>query len=633
MAVSIKITIAQNSQSIVNNTSNVTVKVIASWTYGSYNNNSKPGWVKIDGTTYNFTSNFNTGNTTTGSKTLYTKTLNIAHNSVGEKTLACSASFTTGVSSGTVTASASKALTDIPRAATIDSAPNFNDEANPTITYSNPAGSAVETLEACISLDGSADDIAYRDISKTGSSYTFNLTAAERKVLRQATQGSNSRTVRFYVATTIGGTTYRKSIPKTFTIVNGEPTLSPTVKDTGSSSVVLTGDAENKVIKGFNNMSVAANATAKKEATIKSYKISCGGKSISTASGSLGYVESGTFTFTVTDSRENTVTKTVSKTLINYVDLTCNLSVTTPTADGETTLTVKGNYFNGSFGAVDNTLTIQYRDKLNDGAYGEWQDLTPTLSGNTYKVTAKLTGLDYLSTHTFQARAIDKITSIASVEKKVKTTPVFDWGEEDFNFNVDIRSQENHVFKNGGVGIRGTTTDGAEIQALQPCNSNNNLALGYGGYTNALGATNVYGNEVKLISNGSVTVNGRAIAENKVLWDGAYFMTAGHDIPLTEAVSAQANGIVLVFSYYTDGAAQNQNFHTFFVPKESVSLHNGNGYSFFLTTSTMNIVSCKYLYIYNDHIIGHENNNATGAGNSGITFTNNRFVLRHVIGV
>lgn len=113
MAVSIDITITQNSQNKTNNTSNVTVKVAAKWTYTSYNLNKQSGSCTINGTKYTFTSAFNTGKTTSGSGTIYTKTLDIKHNSDGKKTLSVSASYVSGVSSGTVTDSASKTLTTI----------------------------------------------------------------------------------------------------------------------------------------------------------------------------------------------------------------------------------------------------------------------------------------------------------------------------------------------------------------------------------------------------------------------------------------------------------------------------------------------------------------------------------------
>lgn len=120
MAVSLSISITQNSQSVTNNTSNVTVVLTAHWTQGSYNQYQKPGWLKIDGTTYDFTHNFNWNATTTGSEELFRKTVDVSHSTDGSKTLTCSASYTTGVSSGTVTTSASKTLTTIARESTIE---------------------------------------------------------------------------------------------------------------------------------------------------------------------------------------------------------------------------------------------------------------------------------------------------------------------------------------------------------------------------------------------------------------------------------------------------------------------------------------------------------------------------------
>lgn len=118
LAVSIRIDIKQNSQSVPNNTSAVTVNVVANWTNGSHNHTGKcTGTLTIDGTSYSFTGlNFNTQETTTGSEVIMTKTVTVGHNDDGTRTLICSASFATGISSGTVTASASKVLTTIPRA-------------------------------------------------------------------------------------------------------------------------------------------------------------------------------------------------------------------------------------------------------------------------------------------------------------------------------------------------------------------------------------------------------------------------------------------------------------------------------------------------------------------------------------
>lgn len=120
---------------------------------------------------------------------------------------------------------------------------------------------------------------------------------------------------------------------------------------------------------------------------------------------------------------------------------------------------------------------------------------------------------------------------------------------------------------------------------------------------------------------------------NKVLWSGGRYMTEGHTCNLSENVSAQENGIVLVFSAYVDGSAEDYDFHTAFVPKKLVDLQSGKGFTFNMANSTYEYLGSKYLYISNDRIVGHANNDETGNGNAGVTYTNNHWVLRYVLGV
>lgn len=397
------------------------------------------------------------GTTTVGiaagaTRTLISGNKTITHNADGSRTFSYSFSQEfnitySGTPVKTKTGSGTGTLNTIPRQATVTKAPNFNDEENPTITYSNPAGTAVTTLQACIaSKDGTTIYVPYRDISKTGTSYTFNLTTAERNALRNATPNNNTLAVKFYIQTVIGGNTLRSSLEKTLTIINNKPTLNPVVKDAGTVSTVLTGDV-NKIIKGHNYISVSSGGAALKGATIKSQKITCGEEVINAGSGSFTNVDTASFVFTITDSRENTTTQTINKTLIPYVKLTCNLNATA-TVDGKITLNVKGNYFNGSFGATANTLSIQYRYKENGGTYGSWINATATLSNNTYTANATITGLDYRKTYIVQAKAADKIYNLTTNEKRVKAIPVFDWGENDFQFNVPAYDKDGGLLGN-----------------------------------------------------------------------------------------------------------------------------------------------------------------------------------------
>ena len=82
--------------------------------------------------------------------TVASGTLTLSHDSVGNKSFSASVRTAVYYSSVNCTGSGSWSLDTIPRQANLTSAPEFNDEQNPTIYYSNPAGNNVDTLMACI---------------------------------------------------------------------------------------------------------------------------------------------------------------------------------------------------------------------------------------------------------------------------------------------------------------------------------------------------------------------------------------------------------------------------------------------------------------------------------------------------
>lgn len=445
---------SRTSYSIENNTSTISwsLQLIAT-SYGAINSAPAKAWnVNVSGVTYSGTMSVNIGNNTT--KTLASGSTTIYHNADGTRTFSYSFSQTFNITFsgnyiGTVSGSSSGTLDTIPRYATITSAPDsFNDETtNLAISFNNPGNF---DLQLKIEAGGDSSLIVRDKVTKT-SPYTFVLTEAEKNKLRQKCT-SNTLLVRFTVATYINGTVTNWSyVDKTMNLVNCTPTLNPTVVDVGTVSTTLTGDP-NKLIMHYNIARVAFNATALKEGSISSMKVTCGNAS-RFSDGDMGYIESGTFVFSVTDNRGNTASKTITKTIIDYVPLTCNLNVDSDLIDGATAnmkLNVFGNYFNGSFGAVTNSLSIKYRYKLNDGSYPTDDDgnyvwttvsATPTKSNGKYSVQEVLTGLSYQNTYTFQVKVEDAVyhdSGAKTSEQVVKIVPTFDWSENDFNFNVPV---------------------------------------------------------------------------------------------------------------------------------------------------------------------------------------------------
>ena len=353
-----------------------------------------------------------------------------------------------------VSGSETVTLDTIPRQAVLTSAADFNDEQNPAITYTNPLGAAAPSLQAGISLtQNSSDVIAYHDVDKTDGTDTIDLTEAERNTLRAAVTEGNTRTVWIYLRTRIGETYYYSPLSKTLTIKNPNPTLNPTITDSNSTTVALTGDSS-KLVKYYSNAAITIGASAVKQATIASKRVTCGSKRL-TADGTINAVESKTFVFSATDSRGNTTTKAVVTSFVEYVKLTCFLDNNMPDGDGEMAVKVGGNYFNGSFGSKSNSLNVYYRYKVSGGSYGSWQEMTVTKSGNTYTATANVTGLDYQQAYVFQAYAKDALATVYSTEKSVKASPVFDWGASDFKFNVPVYDEFGALIGNGLAAYNG----------------------------------------------------------------------------------------------------------------------------------------------------------------------------------
>lgn len=360
-----------SSQDIANNTSTISWTLKGAGSGGSSWYNAGNFKVVINGTTvYSSSTRIKLYNGTL----VASGNFSIAHGSDGSKSFSASAQAGIYTVAVNCSGSGSWSLPTISRAASLTAAPNFTDEQNPTISYNNSAGNAVTTLQACISLTGSTDNIAYRDIPKTGSSYTFNLTTAEREILRNATPNSNTLSVIFYIRTIINGATYYSTLARTMTIVNAAPTISGvTYEDTNATTTAITGD-DQKIIQNNSTVSFTlASLAALKGSTLTRVDIninsvnvstSLSGSSVSNKTISYGTINSSSnlnANITLTDSRGNTTT--VSKP-VNMLAWSLPTAIITCARKNnyytETDITVNASYT--SLGG-ENTITIQYQTR------------------------------------------------------------------------------------------------------------------------------------------------------------------------------------------------------------------------------------------------------------------------------
>ena len=429
---------SQNSQSIENNSTTI------NWSCGFnpgrqyYLNAIKMNAVTINGVEV-YSGGTYSNITDYQDRTFASGTLKIAHTSDGSKSFTISGFSGWIYESGTTYASSQTfTLPTIPRASSVScSAANIG--SNATISISRASSDFTHTLTYSF---GSLSDTIATKTSSTSISWTLPTTFYAQ--IPNSKNGTGTITCQTYNGSTLIGTK-TCSFVATANEAISKPTLSPTVADSNTATTALTGDSS-KFIKYYSNASAATGAAARNSSTLKSQKIVCGAKSLATASGTISAVESGSFTFSATDSRGYTTTQTVNKTLIEYVKLTCSMEAGAPTTAGVATLKISGNYFNGSFGKVANTLTVQYRYKTQGGSYGSWTTVTATKSGNTYSATASISGLNYLNTYVFQVRAIDKLATVNSNEQTRKTTPVFDWSKDDFNINGTLKVNNKNIF-------------------------------------------------------------------------------------------------------------------------------------------------------------------------------------------
>lgn len=405
-----------SSTNIANNTS--TIK----WTLYSEGGSSNyyttgPTTVTINGTQVYYKGRVDySSKTFPASKGSVSGSLTVTHNDDGKKSI--SVSLSTAIYTSTVTTnSGTWTLDNIPRYATITSAPNFTDIQNPTIEYNNQAGTNATSLQTCIaSSDGNTIYASYRDISKTGTSYTFNLTDAERNALRQASANSKTLSVRFYVKTVISGNTFYQNKTVTFTVVDANPTFNVAYLDTNSTTTAITGNNQ-QIIQNKSTLQInLTNATALKYATLTNASVNINGNvitqnftsgssSLTLNIGTLDVSQNLQIPITVTDSRGNSTT----------INLTIQvLSWSLPSAIitlqrlnnyyTETNLNVDANY-----SSLDNknTITIQYQiKKISDASYGSLTTIqdnvqTQFTADNTYEWNVKVILTDKLGTSSY----------------------------------------------------------------------------------------------------------------------------------------------------------------------------------------------------------------------------------------
>lgn len=411
-------------------------------------------------------------------KQIGTKSVTVTHNADGTKSVSYSASVDTPWSLGDASLSGTLTLPTIKRQATITSAPNFTDEQNPTIKYSNPAGNSVSSLQVCIaSPDGMTTYAGYRDVSKTGSSYTFNLTEAERYNLRYASRNSNTLAIRFFIKTVISGTTLRNSVQKTMTIVNAVPIETTTFLETNQKVIdLLEDDTAAVTIENVSEVKLTSTPTTYKYATVSRIQFKNGTTSIVDTSSPYEAVIvpiNGVFQTIITDSRSNIISNLYGTIMLPYipVDITsCSFKRVNP-INSNIYLNAEIRYKQTTFNGHVNSPTIQWK-------IGE-QGTLNTLSSEDYTIDTEndliiiadlllSNVLPYTDQGDFYLYAKDLLTEDTENVFVSKGIPTFEAGEHDFQVNGKLyladENRENRIdignnFEKNAMTIRSNSSN------------------------------------------------------------------------------------------------------------------------------------------------------------------------------
>lgn len=374
--------------------------------------------------------------------------------------------------------------------ARITSAPNFTNAQNPKVSYSNPLGNSVTSLQMAIKTDASTPSVvcSYRDISKTGTSYTFNFTTEEKTALVNLLGSTaRSKSVRFYIKTVVNNNTYEKYTTKTFTLAGNPPNINGfLVIDGNFATRDLTNDLFT-FVRYKSNAAYDTKVTANDGATISSISVTNGSQTLKTSTGTINGITSDTFKVTAVDSRGLVSTQEFTKTLVPYVKLTCSIKsvTTTNAATGTIQVIHGGDQFTGKFGSNASAVTndvkraVLYRPT---GGGFDWVtvNVSSPKNSNTTNITLNRihpTGGSeqsitdgYKREWEVKAIASDSIytTAIGSAVKVVSFQPIFYWGKDNFYHNTPLTVLDNTLltFEHHQVQVPFTSADATDSYTL-----------------------------------------------------------------------------------------------------------------------------------------------------------------------
>jgi len=362
---------------------------------------------------------------------------------------------------------------------------------------------------------GSDWKIAADPVKLTDTSIAFEIPESFYYEIPSAPSGKCNLTITTYN----GDTQVGKSKTADFTAMANPavcaPVVAGTVKDVNDVTTELTGDS-NYIVRYMSTARCEfTEASAQFGADIAKRQVN------GVVVGEEGVLDienakDTNFTFTVTDKRGFSSTfKPEGLELVEYsyptVQAVCNRP--SPTSN-EAKLKVTGEGFFGDFGSVNNEMYCKVT--INGELWNPNQgDLTVDFGADgKYKKEYTITGVSYEEAYEIGITVWDNTGySVTKTIQLQKGIPVFDWGADNFRFNVPVFSQEIN-----GTYMVSHSVDGDTVQ----------LSLGSSVSVNVLffgiaGSLMVDSNPLQFMGVLSADASGEAV------WSGTTGISAGFD--------------------------------------------------------------------------------------------------------
>lgn len=385
--------------------------------------------------------------------------LTVKHNTESGKR-SIDVSLTTAIYESTQnTVSDTWTLDAIPRQAAVLGFTWENDEANPTIIFQNYAESSVTKLQLDLMPLNTSEVLASRVITNYASwvNYTLELTDAERRKVWNCYNENKTTITDFKVrlATTLGETVlYSTCNLLKVPMINSAPLV----------NLNLTMDDSTKSIAGttpildYTHLTYRVEATPQKGATIASYYYKNPPYESRTQTGT-NLFQTTYFDYGATDIRGTETRHTGVINAIEYKALTCRQKVHIELegeAQAKVSVDITGNYYRGMIETKEtpqpNTLDLFFRycEDTEDIEQVEWVHIGTYQSyeDGEYKTVYNIPELlDYKKGYKFQCYAQDFLLIKTTAVYATRITPVFDWSEIDFNFNVPVTIQGVNILE------------------------------------------------------------------------------------------------------------------------------------------------------------------------------------------